>query len=173
MQKWLFNTEMVIYLIWSEQLATWPIFPLSSHNDLQTSICNMASSKNIAQFNAEMSPSCFEDSYWPIQIWYMPLQTVHTSQSLFSRKIVEIEHFALRAAAGGGLEESEKNSPWVVLTLIQGSCPDIVEFCRYFWSLVKPIFAQRDLRSRKVAFSCVLIYWKCPEENAGIGFPRP
>ena len=36
MQKWLFNTEMVIYLIWSEQDATWPIFPLSSHNDLQT-----------------------------------------------------------------------------------------------------------------------------------------
>ena len=35
--------------------------------------------------------------------------------------------------------------------------PNIVEFCRYFWSLVKPIFAQRDLRSRKVAFSCVLI----------------
>ena len=43
-QKWLFNTEMVIYLIWSQQVATWPIFPLISHNDLQTSISNMASS---------------------------------------------------------------------------------------------------------------------------------
>ena len=89
---------MVIYLIWSQQVATWPIFPLSSHNDLQTSISNMASSKNKARLNAEMSPSCFEVSYWPIQIWYMPLQTVHTSQSLFFREIVKIEHFALRAA---------------------------------------------------------------------------
>ena len=35
---------MVIYLIWSQQVATWPIFPLISHNDLQTSISNMASS---------------------------------------------------------------------------------------------------------------------------------
>ena len=89
---------MVIYLSWSEQVATWPIFPLSSHNDLQTSISNMASSKHIARLNAEMAPSCFEDSYWPIQIWYIALQTVHTSQSLFFRKIVNIEHFALRAA---------------------------------------------------------------------------
>ena len=48
--------------------------------------------------NAEMAPSYFEVSYWPIQICYMPLQTVHTSQSLFFRKIVEIEHFVLRAA---------------------------------------------------------------------------
>ena len=68
---------MVIYLIWSEQVATWPIFPLSSHNDLQSSISNMASSENIAPLNAEMAPNCFEVSYWPIlQIWYMPLQTV-------------------------------------------------------------------------------------------------
>ena len=35
---------MVIYLIWSQQVATWPIFPLIFHNDLQTSISNMASS---------------------------------------------------------------------------------------------------------------------------------
>ena len=65
---------------------------------MQTSISNMASSENIARLNAEMAPSFFEVSYWPIQIWYMPLQTVHTSQSLFFRKIFEIEHFALRAA---------------------------------------------------------------------------
>ena len=89
---------MVIYLIWSQQVATWPIFPLSSHNDLQTSISNMASSKNKAWLNVEKSPSCFEVSYWPIQIWHMPLQTVHTTQSLFFGEIVEIEHFALRAA---------------------------------------------------------------------------
>ena len=76
----------------------WPIFPLSSHNDLQTYISNMASSKNIAQLNAEMAPSCFEVSYWPIQICYIALQTVHTSQSLFFQKIVYIDHFALRAA---------------------------------------------------------------------------
>ena len=111
----------------------WPIFPLSSHNDLQTCISNMASSKNIARLNAEMAPSCFEVSYWPIQIRYMPLQTVHTSQCLFFRKIVENEHFAIRAAildecqnylgGGGGLEGSEKNSPWVVLTLIQDGSP--------------------------------------------------
>ena len=52
----------------------------------------------------------------------MPLQTVHTSQSLFFRKIVEIEHFALRAAildecqnyvGGGGVvwEEARKIVP--------------------------------------------------------------
>ena len=45
---------------------------------------------------------------------------------------------------------------------------DVVEFCRYFWSLVEPIFVQRDLRGRKVASSCIYIYWKCPGENARI-----
>ena len=38
------RVKMVIYLIWSQQVATWPIFPLIFHNDLQTSISNMASS---------------------------------------------------------------------------------------------------------------------------------
>ena len=37
------RVKMVIYLTWSQQVATWPIFPLIFHNDLQT-ISNMASS---------------------------------------------------------------------------------------------------------------------------------
>ena len=37
---------MVIYLIWSQEVTTWPTFPLISHNDLQTSISNMASSND-------------------------------------------------------------------------------------------------------------------------------
>ena len=45
----------------------------------------MASSKNIARLNAEMAPSYFEVSYWTIQIWYMPLQTVHITGSPSSK----------------------------------------------------------------------------------------
>ena len=131
MQKRLFNTEMVIYLIWPEQVATWPIFPLSSHNDLQTSISNMASSKHIARLNAEMAPSCFEDSYWPIQIWYMPLENVHSPYlSVRSSRSGTLRYglpswmsVKTTQGAGGGVGGSEKNSPWVVLTLIQDGCP--------------------------------------------------
>ena len=90
---------MVIYLIQSEQVATWPIFPLSSHNDLQISISNMASSKNIVRLNAEIAPSCFDPN--------LTHATTDCSQSLFFRKIVEIEHFALRAAI---LEECQNYS---------------------------------------------------------------
>ena len=38
------------------------VFALISHNDLQTSISNMASSRKIGRLFAEMAPSCFEVS---------------------------------------------------------------------------------------------------------------
>ena len=112
-------------------MATWPIFPLISHNDLQTSISNMASSKNIARLNAEMALSCFEVSYWPIQIWYMPLQTVHSPyfsgrssrSSTLCYRLPSWMSVKTNQGAGGGLGGSEKNSPWVVLTIIQDGSP--------------------------------------------------
>ena len=72
-QKWLFTKF---------GLSKWPRGSFSRSVPITT--CRllfptcMASSKNIARLNAQIAPSCFEVSYWPIQMWYMPLQTVHS-----------------------------------------------------------------------------------------------
>ena len=84
--------------------------------------------------NAEMAQSCFEVSHWPIQICYMPHYRLFTLFSPYSSVrssrsstlcYGQPSWMSVKTTwgVGSGLEGSEKNSPWAVLTLIQGGCP--------------------------------------------------